>query len=92
MVVRQMATKRLRGKRLRGILRTTRRMQRRCSIEKELEKLAEKLTGRKCLFERMICNEPKNVEFIDARISICKGKREVFAYAVVENPEFWASP
>jgi hypothetical protein len=63
---------------------------RRCNFEKELERLAERLTGRKCVFEDAICNEPVNIEFIETDISVCK-KHAVHGYAIVENPEFWSS-
>ena len=61
------------------------------ALEKELEKIAEKLTGRRCRFVKMICNEPKNFELNDIYLSV-RGKHAVFGVAVVENPEFWASP
>jgi len=60
------------------------------AFEKELERIAEKLTGRKCKFETMICNEPKNFELDEIRLNVGR-KHAVFGYAVVENPEFWAS-
>jgi hypothetical protein len=61
-------------------------------FEKELERVAKTLVGRKCRFEDMICNEPRNVKFEDIRKDIQRGKHIIFGYAVVDNPEFWASP
>ena len=66
------------------------------ACRRELEKTAERLVKRKCTFVRMIGNEPKNFVFadadFDAGLSVCGGRYRIYGYAVVENPEFWASP
>jgi len=62
------------------------------ACERELEKIAERLAGRKCEFARMIGNEPKNFVFADADLCVCGGRYRIYGWAVVENPEFWASP
>jgi hypothetical protein len=67
----------------------TERTENAMELEKvELEKIAERILGKKCILEEMICNEPCFSTFTNLRI-FCEGMH-IAGYAVVENPEFCA--